>query len=322
MLTHWLYNRTSAWRCKQDTAKIYAQTFSSGEITRDSLHMLDCKMVKELGIKIMGVVLAILKLTKEPSVPPASYIRPSTAKLPQLNSEMTSQQFKKSGIDWDIFTKMTNLPTALTNIQLFNCASEAIQNSIINTYPELFNTSSEKLLDMLKVLVTQKSNVMVHRISFSLIVQSDNGSIQNYLVWLQSGAENCDFICPNCNHDLSNVYIKDQFIQGIANDALQADKLAKARSLKTLEQNIRHAEAFEMTMRDQDKISSALDIAGFQMSAYHQQKQAQNVVQLTATNKHERTMMRTKPCQNECWGFSSKQHGGVGSGDRSRMCPV
>ena len=129
------------------SAKMYAQTFSSEEITRNSLHMLDCMMLKELGIKTMGDVLAILKLTEEPSV---SHMKLPTAKLPQLISEMTTQQFRKFRIDWDIFTRMTNLPTAQTNIQLYNCADEAVQNSIINTYPD-------KLLDMLKASVSAES---------------------------------------------------------------------------------------------------------------------------------------------------------------------
>ena len=101
---------------------------------------------------------------------------------------------------------------------------------------------------MLEVLVMQESNPMVYWISFSSIAQSDNKTIQNYVVQLQSGAQDCDFICPNCHDDLSHIYIKDQFIQDIANDALQVDMLAKAGSLKTLEQNISHAEAFEMAM--------------------------------------------------------------------------
>ena len=248
------------------STKIYTQTFSGKEIIRDSL--LDCMLLKELGIRTMGNVLAKLKLTKEPSVPPASFIRLPTTKLLQLSLEMTSQHFQKFRIDWDIFTKMFNLPTAQTNIQLYDCASKAVQNSIINTYPEFFNTSPNKLLDMLEVLVTQKSNPMVHWISFSLIVQSGNESIQNYVVQLRSVAQDCCFICPNFNHDLSNVYIKDQYILGIADKALQVDMLAKARLLKTLEQNISHAEAFEMAMRDQNEISGALDIAGLQMSAY------------------------------------------------------
>ena len=151
------------------SAKIYVQTFSSEEIPRDCLHMLDCTMVMELGIKTMGNVLTMLKLTKEPLVSPASLMKPPTAKLPQLSSEMTAQQFQKFRIDWGIFIRRTNLPTAQTNVQLYNSADETVQNSIINTYPEFFNTSSNKLLDMLEVLVMQKSNPIVYRISFSSI---------------------------------------------------------------------------------------------------------------------------------------------------------
>ena len=58
------------------SAKIYAQTFSNEEIPRDSLHMLDHTILKELGIKTMGDVLAILKLTKEPSVSSVSQMKP------------------------------------------------------------------------------------------------------------------------------------------------------------------------------------------------------------------------------------------------------
>ena len=70
------------------------------------------------------------------------------------------------------------------------------------------------------------------------------------------------------------MYIKDQFIWGIANDALKANMLAKAGLLKTLEQNISHAEAFEMAMRDQNEISGVSDMAGLWMLAYCQQKWA------------------------------------------------
>ena len=74
--------------------------------------MLDCTMLKKLGIKTIGDVLAILKLTKEPSVLPATHVNSPTAKLPQLNLEMTLQQFRKFRIDWGVFIKRTNLSTA------------------------------------------------------------------------------------------------------------------------------------------------------------------------------------------------------------------
>ena len=117
------------------SAKIYAQTFSSEGITRDTMHMLDRTMLKELGIKSMGDVLIILKLTKENPASPTTHVKP-TAKPPQLNSEMTPQQLRKFKIDWDVFTKMTNLSDTQMNIQLYNCAEETVQNSIINIFDE------------------------------------------------------------------------------------------------------------------------------------------------------------------------------------------
>ena len=69
------------------SAKISAQTFSSEEITRDCLHMLDRAMLKHLGIKTMGDMLAILKSTKEPPVSPANYLKPLTVKFPQLTQK-------------------------------------------------------------------------------------------------------------------------------------------------------------------------------------------------------------------------------------------
>ena len=78
--------------------------------------------------------------------------------------------------------------------------------------------------------------------------QDEGEPIQNYLVRLRAVAVDCCFSYPTCEHDLSDIYIRDQIIRGVANDALQADLLAKAGTLKTLEQNLCHAEAFESAL--------------------------------------------------------------------------
>ena len=97
--------------------------------------------------------------------------------------------------------------------------------------------------------------------------------------------------------------------------------LAKAGSLKTLEENISHAKAFEMAMRDQNEIPGVSDMAGLRMSAYRQQRQAQDVARSTATHRRERTVAETRPQQNACRGCGSHQHGEAGSGDRPQMYP-
>ena len=85
---------------------------------------------------------------------------------------------------------------------------------------------------------------MVHRSFFASISQGSGESVLQFVVRLRGTAQLCDFTCPICYHDLSDIYIKYELIKGTANNALQADLLAKARSLKTIEENINHADAF------------------------------------------------------------------------------
>ena len=181
---------------------------------------------------------------------------------------MIPQQFRKFRIDWDVFTKMTNMPSSY----LYNCADEAVQNAIINTHPKFFTIDPDKLLDMIKALVTQRSNPIVHHLPFASMTQDEGEPIQNYLVRLRAVAVDCSFSCPLCEHELSDIYIKDQIIRGVANDALQADLLAKAGTLKTVEQNVRHAEAFESALQNQTSMAGASDTTSARLSTYCRQK--------------------------------------------------
>ena len=127
-------------------------------------------------------------------------------------------------------------------------------------------------MGMLEPLVTQKSNPMVHRLSFASVSQELGESVQQFIVRRRGKAQDCDFTCPICNKDLSDIYIKDQLIKGTANDALQADLLAKACSLKTLEENINHAEAFEAALHDQAQMSGTLEMSALRASTHHKEK--------------------------------------------------
>ena len=219
----------------------------------------------------MGEALSILKQAKEPSRQ-TIYAKAPSAKLPQLHFEMTPQQFRKFQIDWEVFTRMTDMPTSQTSIQLYSCGDESVQNMIINTYPKFFTTDPDRLLEMIEALVTWRLNPMVHRITFASISQHEDEPIQQYLVRLRAMATDCNLLCTCCEHDLSDIYIKDQFIRGIANNTLKTDLLAKAWMLKSLDQNVCHAEASESALRDQTAINDTSDIATIQMSMYCRQK--------------------------------------------------
>ena len=155
-----------------DSAKNHATKFADEKLTIESLQMLDHSMLKELGVTLMGKALCILKQAKDATAQ-STRIQALAAKLPNLNIEMTPQQFRKFRIDWDVFTKMTNMPSSQFNIHLYNCADEDVQNTIINTYPNFFTTDPDKLLDMIEALVTQRSNPIVHHLAFASMSQDE-----------------------------------------------------------------------------------------------------------------------------------------------------
>ena len=143
------------WECffieagiSTDSAKTHAIKFADEKLTIESLQMLSRFMLKELGVTLMGEALCILKQAKEAAAQ-STCIQALAAKPPNLNIEMTPQ-FRKFRIAWDVFTKMTNMPSSQFNIHSYNCADETVQNTIINTHPNFFTTDPDKLLDMVE----------------------------------------------------------------------------------------------------------------------------------------------------------------------------
>ena len=92
--------------------------------------------------------------------------------------------------------------------------------------------------------------------NFGALQQFEHETIQDFEVRLNSASIDCEFSCPNCHYDLSEIHIKDQFIRGLFNDTLQTDILAKANQFKHL-QHIVHAKAFETALSDQSKFHSS-----------------------------------------------------------------
>ena len=162
---------------------------------------------------------------------------------------------------------------------------------------------------MVEALVTQRSNPIVHPL--------DEGEpIQNYLVRLRAVAVDCSFSWLTCEHDLSDIYIKDQIIRGVANDTLQADLLAKAGTLKTLKQNIRHA--FESALRDQTSMGGATSA---RLSTYCRQKGMPLADKGDArTNAYPN--YKAKPNHRICGGCGSHLHGTPRTGSRQLKCPA
>ena len=87
------------------------------------------------------------------------------------------------------------------------------------------------------------------------------------MVRLRAKAQDCNISCPDCQHDISESYIKDQF-RGFQNEMFQTDRLAKTESLTTLDQIIKHSEAFEAALWDQLQLVDVTDVADAMLLTY------------------------------------------------------
>lgn len=323
------------------SAKTYGTKFAAAKLSMSNIDMLDKDTLHDLGVTTIGDVLTILKLSKShQTTAKDSYVavKMPAVKAPQLHADMTAQQFRKFRTDWDVFIKLTNLPEDKIHVQLYSNADDVIQTALISTYPDFFQIPSATILDKIESVVTQRANPMVHRIAFANLSQSENESIQSYVVRLRSSAKDCDFSCPDCKVDISNTYIKDQFVCGVRNHMLQTDILAKAETLTDIDKTVKHAEAFESALRDQSKIADTAEVAAARMSAYRSHKTAaQKPAGASGWNANARPPPRpplppgggaaynaSKPAQQQsrpvCTGCGRNWH--ARPGPRDKVCPA
>ena len=58
------------------------------------------------------------------------------------------------------------------NIPLYN-NTEVVQNAIVNIHLDFFTTDPDELLGMVEALLTQRSNPIIHRLTFASMLQNE-----------------------------------------------------------------------------------------------------------------------------------------------------
>ena len=316
---------------KEASATEYGAKFVAEEMTVDMIPRLDRGILKEMGVKVIGDALAILSISDTcVSASSPAVVKAPAAKLPQISSEMTHQQFRKFNIDWNVFVTMTRPPASQIHALLYSCCDDVTQTAIINTYPDYFKIPSDELLDKIETIVTRKSNPTVHRMTFSGMVQQERETVRAYVIRLKSAATDCEFACPKCKHDMSSMYIRDQVIKGLSNDVLQTDILAKADHLKELDDVVKHGEAFEAALRDQMLMQESGEAHHLRSSEYRRRKQekGQKIDKDTPTKSQRKRcpgcetyrhspsdrITKCNAWDKECYKCHQRNH-------YSRMCP-
>ena len=251
----------------------YSKIMVTNRVTRTE-YLDNKEILKELGITSIGDILNIIRNAKKDAKKeePQATSRQFKPKIepPTIKTEMTKAEFRKFRHDWGIFRTMTDMSHDQIAPQMYTICEQTVQSSIIASYPNFFESDEDTNLNDIEAIVTKSSNPAVHRLTFSNLTQSEGESIQSFIVRLKSSALDCSYSCPTCKADLAPGHIKDQLIRGLNNSQLQADILAKSSALKTLEDIVKHAQAYEAAIRDQSSLNNAAE--AMRISEYRRQK--------------------------------------------------
>ena len=251
----WLENAGLA----ENEAKIYAISFADNRVDPSFAPDLTKDLLKEMGVTVIGDIMNIMRYASpdtKPRTSHAAHVKPSV-KMPELRAEMTHPEFRKFKVDWDVYKTMSQPEPSQIPAQLYNICDSSVQNSIVNTCSDFFKMEEEEIINLLEKIVTKRSNPAIHRMTFSNLMQAENESISEFVVRLNSQSRDCEYSCPNCQQDLSPIYMKDQLIRGLTSKTLQADILAKEEVLRTLEETVKFAEAHEAAIRDQQRMQQS-----------------------------------------------------------------
>ena len=187
---------------------------------------------------------------------PAPTFKPpaTSVKLLCANANMTPPQYRKFMTDWNFYKCMTSLLVQQIPSHLYSACNETVQNSLVNFHRNFLEMGKTTMLEAIEQVVTKSVNSPVHRMNFGNLMQLENKPIKDFLVRLLFMVVDCEFICPAYSHDLSNSNLKDQFLRGLQDETLQTGLSVKASRLKTIEDIVKHAEAFETAVREESQL--------------------------------------------------------------------
>ena len=280
--------------------------------TKQTVLQLTTKHLEKMDIKVLGDHLAILQLIATFAAPAAdctshssAAFKPSPASInmPSIISDNINQQLRKFFIDWNVYKQMTGLPTSQIGPHLYNACNDTVQHSLINSHSTFLEMDESAMLNIIEKIVTKSVNPAVHRMNFGNLLQSEGESMKDFLMRIHSLAVDCELSCPACKTDISSINIKDQFIHGLYNETLHTDILAKVTQLKTIDDVVKHAEAFKTALRDQSQLHSFAEVHAACASSLHKRCQQQ------------------QQCQ-ACSGCGSDTHGIAGTPTRHSHCPT
>ena len=175
--------------------------------------------------------------------------------------ESTQLQFEQFLFEWREYKKHYGLSRQQASTTLFFSCSEEIRTRI-RTRQKILGLEDacdeSDLLNLIKEITTSRMSPIVHIRAFLQMKQEESESCEDFKRRLELKASCCEFLCDTCQTSNIEKRVKEKFILGLKNKAIQTQVL-KTESMRPgtpLNIILTEANTLEQTMLDQALISN------------------------------------------------------------------
>ena len=250
---------------------------------------------------------------------------------PHIDHGVTREEWLTFTRRWEAYKRGSCIPESVAGIQLFQCTTEQLGNSLLNADNKLLLKPENEVLNFIEQNAVVKVAIGVLRTELMQLSQQNDEAYRTFATRVRAKAETCDFkfeVHCSCeaavNADYTEEIIKDVMLAGIGDIEIQREVLGIPDIHKrTVNDIITVIESKEMGRNAASTSSRA--VAG--VSAFKQQKQLKSQndfheqqAKCKSCNKlfkpfrkHPKYGWNSKPYKQciDCWRAKPKQQNSV-----------
>ena len=185
--------------------------------------------------------------------------KPAQAVRPEMEQDMTDQDWAVFENGWERYKRVTNLTTDTRKTdELWECLSRKLKVMATGDGLQALKTEAE-LLPRLKKLAVKSTNTLVARVKFLQAGQDRNEPVNAFMARLRGLSDPCRFEvkCSHCNQDTSygDQMIANQLVRALVDEGMQERILTlaaeKGETQMDLKEIVKQVEALETSKRSQ-----------------------------------------------------------------------
>ena len=213
----------------KEDQKSYSTMLHQEEITEKNIPSFDHELLKVCGVTKYGHRTRILRKACE-SVPKVESTATEThfkkkqcaIPRPSIQKGVSQLEFDQLVHEWKQFKNHYQfIDNQEIETQLTFCCSKDIRSKILEVRESLNPYDETDLIAIIKDLCLSKVSRLIHIQKFLLLKQEELESCEDFYARLHTMASCCQFDCSHCGKSNSKDRVREKFVLGLKDKALQ-----------------------------------------------------------------------------------------------------